>query len=164
MTERRAESATREAIQWLKCEFMSHKIGENLFGVVSSVTEFGLFVELEEFYVDGLIHITSLGQDYYRYNTELRQLVGEKSGRVYKTGDRLEVKVARVDMDQGRIDFALTEMVNQRFGGSKRGHKKTNPKPSKKEPNKLSKKLSRKKSGTKKSDKGRKKRKNKHRN
>jgi len=70
VTERRAEAATREAIQWLKCEFMSHKIGENLFGVVSSVTDFGLFVELEEFYVDGLVHITSLGEDYYRYDSE----------------------------------------------------------------------------------------------
>ena len=125
MTERRAESATREAVQWLKCEFMSHKIGENLFGIVSSVTDFGLFVELEEFYVDGLIHITSLGQDYYRFNPDLRQLVGEKSGRVYKTGDRIEIKVARVDMDQGRIDFSLTEVLDQRFGGPKRSSKKS---------------------------------------
>lgn len=125
MAERRAESATREATQWLKCEFMSHKIGENLFGIVTSVTDFGLFLELEEFYVDGLIHITSLGQDYYRFNQDLRQLVGEKSGRVYKTGDRIEIKVARVDMDQGRIDFALTEVSNQRFGGPKRSSKKS---------------------------------------
>ncbi len=120
-TERRAEAATREAVQWLKCEFMSHKIGDNLFGVVSSVTEFGLFVELEEFYVDGLVHITSLGQDYYRYDSERRQLVGEHSGRTYRTGDRLEVQVSRVDMEQGRIDFALTDVKNEKFRGSKRG-------------------------------------------
>lgn len=120
-TERRAEAATREAVQWLKCEFMSHKIGENLFGVVSSVTEFGLFVELEEFYVDGLVHITSLGQDYYRYDSERRQLIGEHSGRTYRTGDRLEVQVSRVDMEQGRIDFALTDVKNEKFRGSKLG-------------------------------------------
>jgi ribonuclease R len=123
-TERRAEAATREAVQWLKCEFMSHKIGDTLFGVVSSVTEFGLFVELEDFYVDGLVHITSLGQDYYRYNSELRQLVGENSGKIYKTGDRLEVQVSRVDMEQGRIDFSLTDVKNEKFGkgkGSGRG-------------------------------------------
>jgi len=120
MTERRAESATREAVQWLKCEFMSHKIGENLFGIVSSVTEFGLFVELEEFYVDGLVHITSLGQDYYRYDTDNRQLIGEHSGRVYETGQRLEVQVARVDMEQGRIDFALTNIKNEKFKGNSR--------------------------------------------
>ncbi|GHA21590.1 ribonuclease R [Arenicella chitinivorans] len=119
-TERRAEAATREAVQWLKCEFMSHKIGEKLHGVVSSVTEFGLFVELEEFYVDGLVHITSLGQDYYRFDSETRRLIGEHSGRVYTTGDRLEVQVARVDMDQGRIDFALTDIKNEKFRRGKR--------------------------------------------
>jgi len=126
-TERRAESATREAVQWLKCEFMSHKVGENLFGVVSSVTDFGLFVELEEFYVDGLVHITSLGQDYYRYDSERRQLIGEHSGRTYRTGDRLEVQVSRVDMDQGRIDFALTDVKNEKFQGSKRGRRDKSP-------------------------------------
>jgi len=118
-TERRAEAATREAVQWLKCEFMSHKIGENLFGVVSSVTDFGLFVELEEFYVDGLVHITSLGEDYYRYDSERRKLIGEHSGRTYTTGDRLEVQVSRVDMEQGRIDFALTDVKNERFSKGK---------------------------------------------
>jgi len=119
-TERRAEAATREAVQWLKCEFMSHKIGDTLFGVVSSVTEFGVFVELEEFYVDGLVHITSLGQDYYRYEADHRRLVGEQSGKVYQTGDRLEVQVARVDMEQGRIDFSLTDVKNEKFSHSKR--------------------------------------------
>ena len=114
MAERRAESATREAIQWLKCEFMSHKIGDRLEGLVTSVTDFGLFVELEEFYVDGLVHITSLGQDYYRFDADRRQLIGENSGRVYKTGDKLEIQVVRVDMEQGRIDFALTEVVNNK--------------------------------------------------
>lgn len=123
MAERRAESATREAVQWLKCEFMSHKIGERLNGIVTSVTEFGLFVELQEFYVDGLVHITSLGQDYYHFDGDRRQLVGEHSGRVYKTGDALEVQVSRVDMDQGRIDFALTEVKDEKFGRQKRGGK-----------------------------------------
>jgi len=112
MTERRAESATREVTQWLKCEFMSHKIGDDFTGVVSSVTEFGLFIELEEFYIEGLIHITGLGQDYYRFDSDKRQLVGEHSKRIYKSGDRLDIKVARVDMEQGRIDFALTETLD----------------------------------------------------
>jgi ribonuclease R len=120
-TERRAESATREAVQWLKCEFMSHKIGETLFGLVSSVTDFGLFVELEEVYVDGLVHITSLGEDYYRFDAATRQLKGESTGRVFKTGDRLEVQVARVDMEQGKIDFSLTDVKNEKFHRSKHG-------------------------------------------
>ncbi|NNC99504.1 MAG: ribonuclease R [Gammaproteobacteria bacterium] len=115
MTERRAESATREAVQWLKCEFMSHKIGDKLWGVVSTVTDFGLFIELEEFYVDGLVHITSLGQDYYRFDGEKRQLIGETSNKVYHIGQRLEVQVSRVDMEQGRIDFSLTDVLNEKF-------------------------------------------------
>jgi ribonuclease R len=120
MTERRAESATREAVQWLKCEFMSHKIGDKLWGVVSSVTDFGLFVELEEFYVDGLVHITSLGNDYYRFDADKRELVGETSNRTYKIGQRLEVQVSRVDMDQGRIDFSLSDVINEKFDKKKR--------------------------------------------
>jgi ribonuclease R len=120
MAERRAESATREAVQWLKCEFMSHKIGDKLWGVVSSVTDFGLFVELEEFYVDGLVHITSLGNDYYRFDSDKRELVGETSNRIYKIGQRLEVQVSRVDMDQGRIDFSLSDVVNEKFDKKKR--------------------------------------------
>lgn len=119
-TERRAEAATREAVQWLKCEFMSHKIGDKMHGVVSSVTEFGLFVELEEFYVDGLVHITSLGQDYYRFNEDRRQLVGETTNKVYHTGQRLKVQVSRVDMEQGRIDFSLTDVLKEKFHKQKR--------------------------------------------
>ena len=135
MTERRAEAASREVIQWLQCEFMSHKVGEHLWGVVSSVTEFGLFVELEEFYIDGLVHITSLGQDYYRYDAERRQLLGEHSGRVYTTGQRLQVQVSRVDMQQNRIDFALTDVRNDKF---KRANQRTSKKSSKKSSGKKS--------------------------
>ncbi|MEM7361113.1 MAG: ribonuclease R [Pseudomonadota bacterium] len=123
-TERRAEAATREAVQWLKCEFMSHRIGDKMTGVVSSVTDFGLFIELEEYYVDGLVHITSLGQDYYRFDEDKRQLVGETSNKVYHTGQRLEVQVSRVDMEQGRIDFSLTDVLKEKFHKQKqRKHK-----------------------------------------
>jgi ribonuclease R len=127
-TERRAEKATREAVQWLKCEFMSHKIGDHLFGVISSVTEFGVFVELEKFYIDGLVHITALGEDYYRYEADNRRLVGESSGKTYQAGDRLEVQVARVDMEQGKIDFTLTDVKNEKFNRAKGGRPKSNTK------------------------------------
>ena len=125
MTERRAESASRDVTKWLKCEFMSHKVGEKFIGLVASVTDFGLFVELEEFYIDGLVHITSLGQDYFSFDEQRRRLVGEHSGKEYKTGDRLKVQVSRVDMEQGRIDFALCEVKNQRFNKKPRGSKST---------------------------------------
>ena len=126
MTERRDESATREVMQWLKCEFMSHKIGDNFWGTVSGVTDFGLFVELDEFYIDGLVHITSLGQDYYRFDAERRLLKGESSGRTYKIGQKLEVQIARVDIDQGRIDFSLIEVRNEKFTKSRSKKSRTN--------------------------------------
>ena len=142
MTERRAEAASREVIQWLKCEFMSHKVGETLSGTVSGVTEFGMFVELDQFYVDGLVHITSLGQDYYRFDSEKRQLQGEKTGRTYQIGQKLKVQVARVDMEQGRIDFSLPDVRNEKFktGKSKRTGNKP-PRKTKSRKNKPNKKL-----------------------
>lgn len=135
MTERRAETATRDAVQWLKCEFMSHKIGETFWGVVSSVTDFGLFIELEEFYIDGLVHITSLGQDYYRYDNDKRQLVGETSKRIYHNGQRLEVQISRVDMEQGRIDFSLKDVLNEKFDKSRKRKFSHKAKSSAKRPN-----------------------------
>ncbi len=113
MTERRAETATREVTQWLRCEFMSHKVGEELLGTVNTVTDFGLFIELNDFYIEGLVHITGLGQDYYRFDEEHRKLIGERSGRTYAAGDQLKVRVSRVDMDQLKIDFDLAEVVAQ---------------------------------------------------
>jgi ribonuclease R len=107
---------------------MSHKIGDHLFGVISSVTEFGVFVELEKFYIDGLVHITALGEDYYRYEADNRRLVGESSGKTYQAGDRLEVQVARVDMEQGKIDFTLTDVKNEKFNRAKGGRPKSNTK------------------------------------
>ncbi len=127
LTERRAEAATREVTQWLKCEFMSHRVGDVFNGVVVSVTDFGLFVELDEFYIDGLVHITGLGDDYYRFDAERRRLIGEHSGREYKTGDRLKVQVSRVDIEQGRIDFDLPGNAAQRKSSSK--HKSAKSKP-----------------------------------
>lgn len=139
MAERRAELATREAVQWLKCEFISHRIGRTFWGVVVSVTDFGLFVELEDFYIDGLVHITSLANDYYRYDNDRRQLVGESSGQVYKTGQRLAVQINRVDMEQGRIDFTL-DGVSSDTNGKRGAIKRRSQKHSR---NKLNKKRAR---------------------
>jgi ribonuclease R len=130
MTERRADSATRDVIQWLKCEYMSHRIGEKMWGTVTSVTDFGLFVELNDLYIDGLVHITSLGQDYYRFDESKRLLRGEHTNTEYKTGQPLEVQVSRVDMEQGRIDFELVDVIKLKHSSksnksfSKKGSKK----------------------------------------
>ncbi|MFQ5547236.1 MAG: ribonuclease R [Woeseia sp.] len=105
--ERRAEDATREVEAWLKCQYMSDKIGEDYDGVVSGVTNFGLFVMIPELQIDGLVHVTSLLNDYYHF--EQMSLVGERTGSRYGLGDRLRVTVARVDLESKRIDLRLSK-------------------------------------------------------
>ena len=86
---------------------MSDKLGETFDGTIASVTQFGLFVRLDEFYVEGLVHVTSLPSDYYHYEAEKHRLKGERTGTTYRLGDGLTVQVARVDMDDRKIDFGL---------------------------------------------------------
>ncbi|MGQ9660343.1 MAG: ribonuclease R [Thermochromatium sp.] len=106
-TERRADEATRDAEDWLKCEFMQDKLGETFTGTITSVNSFGLFVELDEIYIDGLVHITALGNDFYHFDPIGHRLYGERTGRVYRLGDRLRVQVASVNLDDRKIDFVL---------------------------------------------------------
>ncbi|MDQ7914588.1 ribonuclease R [Pseudomonas sp. 102515] len=107
MTERRADEATRDVSNWLKCEFMKDRVGETFAGVITAVTGFGLFVELSEVFVEGLVHVTALPDDYYHFDSVHHRLSGERSGRSYRLGDPLEVVVARVDLDERKIDFVL---------------------------------------------------------
>ncbi|TFH88664.1 ribonuclease R [Billgrantia azerbaijanica] len=109
MTERRADDATRDVEDWLKCEFMSDKLGEVYEGTIASVTQFGIFVRLDEVYVEGLVHVTSLPSDYYHYEPEKHRLKGERSGMSYRLGDGVTVQVARVDLNDRKIDFALAD-------------------------------------------------------
>jgi ribonuclease R len=109
VTERRADGATRDATDWLKCEFMQNKQGQVFDGIIAEVTGFGVFVELKEIYVQGLLHITALSNDYYHYDTKAHLLKGKNSGKVYKLGDALRVLVARVNLDQRQIDFELAD-------------------------------------------------------
>lgn len=108
-TERRADEATRDAEDWLKCEFMQDKLGEKFEGTITSVNSFGIFVELDEFYVDGLVHITALDNDYYHFDPIGHRLTGERTGTVYRLGDRLRVQVAAVNLDDRKIDFVLAQ-------------------------------------------------------
>lgn len=125
LTERRADDATRDAVDWLKCEYMLDKIGLEMPGTISGVTSFGLFVELDEVYVDGLVHITSLDNDYYQYDAASHRLRGERTGQVYRLGDRLHVKVMRVDLDERKIDFQLAESERpHQAAGKKRKSKR----------------------------------------
>ena len=106
-TERRADEATRDAVDWLKCEFMLDKIGEEYDGTISSVTGFGLFVELDDIFVEGLVHVTALEKDYFHFEPVKHRLLGERTRKIYRLGDRIRVKVARVDLDDRKIDFEL---------------------------------------------------------
>ena len=120
MTERRADEATRDAIDWLKCEYMLDKVGGRYSGIVTAVTSFGLFIELDEIYVEGLLHVTELGDDYFNYDPVKHRMTGERSGKTYRIGDAIQVTVARVDLDERKIDFVLAA----RKAGSKRAAKK----------------------------------------
>ena len=117
-TERRADEATRDVISWLKCEFLQERVGEEFDGVISAVTAFGLFVELSDLYVEGLIHITSLPQDYYHHEASQHRLVGERSRRVFRIGDQLRVQVARVDLDERKVDFELIKVKSKKRKGT----------------------------------------------
>jgi ribonuclease R len=107
MTERRADEATRDVSDWLKCEFMQDHVGESFSGVISTVTNFGMFVRLHDLHIEGLVHITSLGRDYYHYDDVRMCLTGENSGIRYRVGDVVDVQVAAVNLDEKKIDLAI---------------------------------------------------------
>lgn len=106
-TERRADKASRDALDWLKCDFLQGKVGDILEGIIIDITSFGFFVELKNVYVQGLVHITSLKNDYYTHDSVHHALIGRQSGKTYRLGDEILVQIARVDMDQRKIDFEL---------------------------------------------------------
>jgi len=109
MTERRADDATRDVVSWLKCFYMRDRIGEHFTGTITGVAGFGIFVALDEVYVEGLVHVSELGNDYFHFEPARHQLVGERKRRRFRLSDRVGVKLVRVDLEQMRIDFVLDE-------------------------------------------------------
>jgi ribonuclease R len=124
-TERRADDATRDAIDWLKCEYMLEKVGETYAGIITSVTSFGIFVELQDIYVEGLVHVTALGNDYYHYDPMRHRLLGERSNRMFRLGDQVTVKVVQVNLDDRKIDFELSEKPAGRDKKQGKGRRRT---------------------------------------
>ena len=120
MTERRADEATRDVVNWLKCEYMKDRVGEIFPGVITAVTGFGLFVELTDIYVEGLVHVSALPGDYYHFDAVHHRLSGERSGRSFRLGDTIEVKVMRVDLDERKIDFEVSQASASAAVGRKR--------------------------------------------
>jgi ribonuclease R len=128
MTERRADDATREVVRWLKAEYMMDKIGEEFDGIISGVTNFGIFVELAEVYVDGLVHITALGNDYFHFDPAKHRLLGERTRQSFRLGDPVRIKVAAVNLDEAKLDFELAAGSPVRAGRAERGPKRGTPK------------------------------------
>ncbi|NMM41421.1 ribonuclease R [Pseudoalteromonas arctica] len=125
-TERRADDATREVADWLKCEYMQDHVGDEFEGVISSVTNFGLFIRLADLQIDGLIHVTNLGDEYFQYDGAKHCLIGEHSRKVYRLGDKVTVQVASVSLDERRINLTLDGNAAQdryaRRRGDAKGH------------------------------------------
>jgi ribonuclease R len=119
--ERRATEAERELVEWKKVRFMADKLGEVYQGYVTGVQAFGLFVELEEIYVQGLVHVSSMTDDYYRFDERAHVLKGENTRKVYRLGDEVEVQVVRVDLEQRKIDFALVDVLRRAAAGARKG-------------------------------------------
>ncbi|MFQ3178727.1 MAG: ribonuclease R [Pseudoalteromonas tetraodonis] len=126
-TERRADDATREVADWLKCEYMQDHVGMEFNGVISSVTNFGLFIRLDDLQIDGLIHVTNLGDEYFQHDAAKHCLVGEHTHTVYRLGDKVTVQVASVSLDDRRINLTLKGDVAQDRYARRRAPKKNAP-------------------------------------
>jgi ribonuclease R len=111
MASRRADDATRDVENWLKCYFMQDRVGETYSGTISGVTGFGIFVTLDGLAIDGLVHVTELGRDYFRFDPARHAMIGERSGRSFQLAGRVRVKVARVDLENAKIDFTLADAL-----------------------------------------------------
>jgi ribonuclease R len=114
MSERRADDATREVDAWLKCEYLQEHVGDEFDGVIVAVTGFGLFVELKDLYIEGLVHVTALPGDYYNFDMAKQRLTGERTGRSFQLGGTVRVQVARVDLDDRKIDLELIDAAPPR--------------------------------------------------
>lgn len=127
LTERRADDATRDVVAWLKCEYLQDRVGETFSGVVAAVTNFGLFVELTDVYVEGLVHVSALASDYYRFDQAKQRLIGERTRTTFQLGDELSVKVVRVNLDDKKIDLELVDVATGSNRRKRKAIKETRP-------------------------------------
>ncbi|OIQ96782.1 ribonuclease R [mine drainage metagenome] len=123
MTERRADEATRDVEAWLKCYYMQDHVGEEFVGSISSVVNFGIFVALDEVFIEGLVHVSELGADYFHYDEAGQMMLGERTGKRYRLADRVRVQVVRADLETNKIDFRLVDSAPAVQGEKKAGKK-----------------------------------------
>jgi len=113
-SERRADDAERELMEWKKVRFMQDRVGEDFDGLITSVTKFGLFVELTDLFIEGLVPLNTLTDDFYTYHENTRQIIGQRSRKIYSMGQRIRVLVDRIDPVEKKIQFAILEEVPER--------------------------------------------------
>ena len=123
--EKRAEEATRDVEAWLKCQYMEQHLGDEFDGVITGVTNFGVFVQITELMTDGLVHVTSLANDYYKYDAGSQKLVGERSGHTYSLGEEMRIRVERVDMETRKIDFRPVTEISPKAQKKRSASKKS---------------------------------------
>ena len=133
--ERRADDAERELLQWKKVKFMADKVGDEFEGYVTGVAAFGLFVELIEHFVEGLVHVSTMADDYYRFVESAHMLRGENTQKVYRLGDKVKVQVVRVNMEVRQIDLGLVEIL-ERVSEGERGPRRSKARPKQEHPRK----------------------------
>jgi ribonuclease R len=126
--ERRADEAERELLQWKKVRFMADKVGDEYEGYITGVAPYGLFVELVEHYVEGMVHVSSMADDYYRFVEQQHVLRGENTTKVYRLGDKVLVQVVRVDMERRQVDFGLVDILEAVRAGERASRSRTTPK------------------------------------
>ncbi|WP_436913341.1 ribonuclease R [Acinetobacter schindleri] len=110
-TERRADEASRSVTTWLKCHYMQQHLGEEFVGIISATAEFGLFVTLKDLYVDGMVHVSQLGDDFFVFDQSSQSLVGQNRGQIFGLGDEVKIKVAGVNLEERKIDFELVQQL-----------------------------------------------------
>jgi ribonuclease R len=124
MTERRAEEASREAVNWLKCRYMSDHVGDVFSGTVSTVTSFGLFITLDDLYVDGFVHISAIAREFMHFDPARRVLIGQRSGRIVAVGERMQVRLVRADLGTHRLDFEPESSTDEGRRRGSRGNRR----------------------------------------
>lgn len=126
-TERRADQAVYDVLEWIKCDYIADRVGDIVEGVITGVAKFGLFVQLEDIFVEGLVHVSTLAGDYYEYDPSSQCLVGQRSNQVYGLGDGVSVQIARVDVDERKVDFELvthSPLGSRKLPGKQKAKKK----------------------------------------
>ena len=125
-TERRAEKAVYEVLEWMKCDYIAGEIGQTADGIITHVTNFGFFVQLTKFYVEGMVHVSNLINDYYHFEQDEQCLIGKRSGIIFGIGDSVSVKIARVNSDERKIDLEIIshDPLSRRVSSKRQSHSK----------------------------------------